>query len=167
MSDEQGFKLPEPGLEHKLLKPFEGTFTAAVQMWMGPGDPMHSSGRIVNTFQLGGLYLNQNYTGDATDGPFPSFEGRGYWGFNTTSGNFEGFWIDNASTAMQLETGAVDDAGKVFEMHSEFVMPGAGIPMKKRTVFTVINENHNTMESFITPPDGTEMMNMKIDYTRA
>jgi hypothetical protein len=105
-------------------------------------------------------------TGDVCDGPFPSFEGQGYWGYNSTSGKYEGFWIDNASTAMQLETGTVDESGKVFEMHSEFVMPGAGITMKKRTVITVVSNDENTMESYVTPPDGVEMLNMKIDYTR-
>lgn len=35
MSEEQGFKLPEPGPEHELLKPFEGTFASTIQMWMG------------------------------------------------------------------------------------------------------------------------------------
>ena len=167
MTEEQGFQLPKPGPKHELLKPFEGTFVAAVKMWMGPGDPMISSGKIVNTFQLDGLYLQQDYQGDAVDGPFPEFKGKGYWGYNSTSGQYEGFWIDTASTAMQMETGTVDESGKVFEMNSEFVMPGSDVKMKKRTIFTVVNNDENTMESFITPPGGEEMMNMMIRYTRA
>lgn len=166
MSSETEFKLPEPGPQHELMKPFEGTFKAAVQMWMGPGEPMLSSGTIVNSFQLDGLYLHQDYKGDATDGPFPSFQGKGYWGYNSTSQQFEGFWIDSASSSMQMETGTVDETGKVFEMNSEFVMPGSDIKMKKRSVFTVVSPDSNTMESFITPPGADEMMNMRIEYTR-
>lgn len=167
MTAEQEFKLPAPGPEHELLKPFEGTFTAKVTMWMGPGEPTVSSGKIVNSFQLGGLYLHQSYQGDPNDGPFPSFEGQGFWGFNSTSRNFEGFWIDNVSTAMQMETGTVDETGKVFEMKSEFMMPGSDIKMKKRTLFTVHSNDHNTMESFVTPPNAPEVRNMMIEYQRA
>lgn len=166
MSDEPGFQLPEPGPKHELLKPFEGTFDSVVKMWMGPGEPMVSTGTIVNQFQLNGLYLHQNYVGNPSEGPFPSFVGQGFWGYNSTSGNYEGFWIDNASTGMQMETGTVDESGKKFEMRSEYVIPGTGLAMAKRTIFTVVSNDHNTMESFITPPDSSEMMNMKIDYTR-
>ena len=31
---------PTPGSEHALLKPFEGTFRAAVSLWTGLGDSM-------------------------------------------------------------------------------------------------------------------------------
>lgn len=162
MSD---FQLPTPGPEHELLKPFEGTFKATVQMWFGPGDPIESTGTIVNSWRLGGLYLDQVYKGDKSDGPFPNFEGYGYWGYNQTLKQFEGFWIDNASTTMQFESGQVDESGKTWEMFSEFTHNG--IVMKKRTLFEVISNDENTMTAFITPPEGDEMRNMAIVYKRA
>jgi hypothetical protein len=167
MSEEQGFQLPTPGHHHELLQPFEGTFKAEVQMWMGPGDPMVSSGMIENTFQLGGLYLHQKYLGDRTDGPFPNFAGYGYWGYNTATNEYQGFWIDNASTIMQLETGNVDESGKIWEMKSEIVLPGSESAMQKRTIFTVLGNDHHTMESFVTPPGAEESRNMFIDYKRS
>ena len=127
---------------------------------------MASTGTIENSFHLGGLYLHQKYLGDRTDGPFPSFAGYGYGGFNTTAGEYQGFWIDNASATMQLETGNVDESGKIWEMRSEFVMPGAGA-MQKRTIFTVVSNDHHTMDSFVTPPGAAESRSMFIDYTRA
>ena len=36
---------------------------------------------MVSAFQLGGLYLFQDDTGDPSPGPFPEFLGKGYWGF--------------------------------------------------------------------------------------
>ena len=120
-------------------------------MWWGPGEPSISTGKMTNTFQVNGLYLHQEYKGDQTEGPFPNFEGRGYWGFNTTSGKYEGFWIDTASTQMANETGSVDETGKVWEMTSEFQMPGGPL-MQKRAVFTVIDDNAHLMESFVTVP---------------
>ena len=44
---------------HERLKPFEGTFKGEVKMWMGPGDPMVSTGTMVNSLELGGKFLHQ------------------------------------------------------------------------------------------------------------
>ncbi len=167
MSDTQTseFQLPTPGPKHELMTPFEGTFTAEVRIWMGPGEPHVSTGRMTNRWILGGLYLEQDYKGDAMDGPFPDFEGRGYWGYNFTKDCFEGFWIDTVSSQMQVETGSVDESGKVWTMNSEFQCPGAGT-MKKRSVITLVDDNHHKIESFIRGDDGNEFKNMEIEYTR-
>ena len=97
-----------PVEQHKLFEQFVGTWKAEVTMWMGPGEPMVSTGTMVNSLDLGGRYLKQDYKGDATDGPFPNFEGRGFWGFNDVTGKFEGLWIDNASNQMATEQGGYD-----------------------------------------------------------
>ena len=163
---EQGYQMPQPGAEHQLLKPFEGTFAAEVKIWMGPGDPAVSTGTMVNSFQLGGLYLHQTYTGDSSEGPFPSFLGQGYWGYNTTTKKYQGLWIDNASTTMQLEHGQVDSTGRVWEMVSECIAPGSNQPMKKRSVITVVDDDHHTMVTFMEFPGQPEMKSMEISYER-
>ena len=160
------FQMPTPGAEHDLLKPFEGTFKSEVKMWMGPGDPMISTGTITNTFDLGGIYLHQDYVGDQTEGPFPSFCGKGYWGYNTTDKRYEGFWIDNASTSMQFETGQVDVGGKVWEMTSKMTCAHTGQVMNKRSVITLVDDNHNSIEMFFTGEDCNEMKAMEINYFR-
>jgi len=164
--EQQGHQMPQPGAEHQLLKPFEGTFAAEVKIWMGPGDPVVTTGTMVNSFQLGGLYLHQNYVGDTSESPFPSFLGQGYWGYNTTTKEYEGFWIDNASTTMQLEYGVVDADGRVWEMCSEFIVPGSDQSMKKRTVITLIDNDHHSMASLMEFPGQPEFKNMEITYQR-
>lgn len=160
------FKMPTPTEEHQRLQPFEGTFRGKVKVWTGPGDPFESSGTISNTFQLGGLYLHQDYEGDRTDGPFPSFCGKGYWGFNAVTGKYEGFWIDNASSVMQTETGSVDSAGKVWTMESQVPGPQSGELMQKRSVVTLIDNDHHSLEMYFTGADGNEMKSMEIQYER-
>ncbi len=160
-----GAEAMSPGPEHELLKPFLGTFRAEVQLWMGPGDPMISAGTMTNEMVLGGRYLRQDYVGDATEGPFPNFAGYGFWGYNRLAGQFEGFWIDNASTMMQLETGAVDEAGKVWTMTSEMVHPEGGT-VAKRTVITLKDDDHHSMESFF-DREGQEFKAMEIQYSRS
>lgn len=167
MSDKLPPGPPTPGAEHKLLKPFEGTFRAKVSLWMGPGDPVIHHGVMVSAFQVGGLFLHQDYVGDAAPGPWPAFLGKGYWGFNSTTKLYEGFWIDNASTMMQLETGTVDTCGKVWTMQSTFVHPHIGQQVTKKSIIRLIDNDHHEMTTFIIGPDGKETRTMQIDYVRS
>ncbi len=151
---------------HKKLEAFEGTFKATVKMWMGPGEPMVSTGVMTSSMELDGRFLQQVYKGDASDGPFPNFAGRGYWGYNTVLNKYEGFWIDTACTFMQTESGDVDESGKVWTMIGEMLDPQSGKNIKKRSVITLIDNNRNSMEMFFGTPDGNEGKGMEIQYTR-
>lgn len=152
--------------EHKLFEPFVGTFSAEVKMWMGPGDPMVSMGVMTNALDLDGRFLHQVYKGDATEGPFPNFEGRGYWGFNTTSGKWEGMWIDTAATWMQTDQGDYDAATRTWTMVGpETTHPATGQPCQKRSVITLRDDAHHSMEMFFKTPDGDQKI-MEITYTR-
>lgn len=153
--------------QHKMLEKFVGTWKSEVKMWMGPGDPMVSTGKMVNTMDLGGRYLRHEYTGDPNDGPFPNFEGRGFWGYNTMINKWEGLWIDNASTMMQKEVGDLDAGGRVWSMFKEFPNPAGGPPTKMKSVITHIDDDHHSMEMFTIMEDGKEMKNMEIQYARA
>ncbi len=157
---------PKAGAEQQRFQPFAGKFRAKVTLFMGPGQSHVTTGTMVNSYQLDGLYLHQDYVGDPSEGPFPAFLGKGYWGYNTTTGKYEGFWIDNASTMMQTEQGDVDDSGKVWTMHSEFCHPASGQLMKKRSVITLIDKDHHRMDSFVTGSDGQDIKTMEIEYER-
>jgi Protein of unknown function (DUF1579) len=148
------------------LQPFAGRFRAEVKVWMGEGDPMISTGLMTNEFDLGGRFLRQTYQGDASGGPFDAFEGRGFWGYNTVEKIWEGFWIDNASTIMQIERGEVDEAGKVWTMRGEMTDPGSGKPLTKKSIITLVDEDHHKLEMFFVTPGG-EAKGMEITYVRA
>lgn len=167
MSDGEHNSMPVPGVEHQRIRPFEGTFRATVKIWMGPGDPIVQHGTMRNSMQVGGLYLEQDYKGDRSPGPFPAFEGRGFWGYNTSAGEYEGFWIDNASTMMQLEKGQVDESGKVWTMRSAFRHPQSGQMIQKRSVIRLLDDNRNDMTTWMTGPDGNEFRTMEILFERA
>lgn len=166
MSAEVDFAaLAAPGAEHQLLAPFVGTFTAEVRLWMGPGEPVVSTGVMTNEWDLGNRFLRQTYVGDPSEGPFPAFAGRGFWGYNKTDGRFEGFWIDNASTMMQVEHGEVGGAGRVWTMRGEMTDPGSGRPLRKRSVITLIDDDHHTLEMYF-ESEGAESKGMEIRYVR-
>lgn len=151
---------------HRALSPFAGEFSAEVKFWMGPGEPHVSTGVMINEWDLGGTFLKQTYTGDRDPhSPFV-FEGRGYWGFNTTTGRYEGFWIDTASTMMQTETGDFDPGAGRWIMRSAFIHPETGAQMSKRSVFTIISDDEHLMESYFPTPDGGEFKVMEIRFVR-
>ncbi len=155
-----------PDEHHKKLQPFAGTFKAQVKLWMGPGEPMISTGTMVNEWDLGGRFLKQTYTGDPSPGPFGSFEGRGYWGFNKTRKQYEGLWIDTATTQMQTDVGQVDPTGKVWTMTGQIICDQTHQPYAKRSVIALKDNDHHSMEMFSKGPDGKEEKNMEIQYTR-
>ncbi|MFN5322501.1 MAG: DUF1579 family protein [Planctomycetota bacterium] len=164
MSD--AFQPPRPGAEHALLAPFIGTFRATIRLFFGPGEPQISQGTMRNTWDVDGLYLNQHFTGDPAPPPYPAFVGRGYWGYNFSTRQYEGFWIDNASSIMQSETGAVDASGKVWTMLSEFTHPTTGERIARRSVIELKDHDHHVIESWMTGPNSQELRTMQIEYRR-
>jgi len=167
MSDDKspGMTMHQPGPEQARFKPFVGTFRAQVKLWMGPGDPMVSTGTMTNTLDLGGLFLRHTYKGDPSPGPFPSFEGRGFWGYNQTVKRYEGFWIDNVSSIMQSDSGTLDASGKVWTMHGQMPDPQTGDTISKRSVITLQDNDRHKLEMFFSK-GGQEFRGMEIQYTR-
>ena len=151
--------------QHALFNQFVGSWDAVVTVWMGPGDPFVSEGIMENTLDLGGRFLHQHYTNNDA-----SFNGRGYWGYNTLDQRWEGFWIDDMATFFQLERGQYDPASTSWEMKGEMTDPGSGKPMLKRTVITIKDADHHSMETYFTQTQGEhagqESKCMEIQYTR-
>ncbi len=151
--------------QHERFEPFAGTFKAEMKMWMGSGDPVVCAGVMTNTLILGGRFLQQVYKGDPESGPFPDFEGRGFWGFNKATNKYEGFWIDTTSTQMQTDFGNVDNTGRVWTMVGELT-DQTGNTLKKRSVITLEDNDHQKIEMFFPGPDGKEFKTMEIRYER-
>jgi len=170
MAEEQAGACPsvsEVCEAHERFEPFVGIFKAEVKLWMGPGDPKVMTGTMKNSLDLGGRYLRHDYEGKGAEGPFAHFAGRGFWGFNTVTRKYEGFWIDTASTFMMTETGDVDDSGKVWNMEGEIINPETMKPMRKRSVIKLQDHDHHSMEMYFTAPDGSEFKSMEVQYERA
>lgn len=154
-----------PEEQHQRLMAFAGEWDSTIQMRMGPGtEASESTGSMVNTPVLGGRYLEQKYSSEGE----MAFEGRGFWGYNSNSGEYEGFWIDSWSTFMQRENGHYDPSTNSWEMIGFFVEPTSKTKMRKRTVIEVISESEHNLKMFFAAEDGAdEWLCMEINYTRA
>ena len=136
--------------------------SAETTMWMGPGEPQKGTGVMKNSWTLGDRFLHHDY--HATEGPFPGFAGSGYWGYNRTTQEYEGVWLDTASTALQVERGTKD--GNVWTMTGAMKCPATGADVQKKSVVTLQSKDHHTLEMFFVGPDGNEMKAMEIQYRR-
>ncbi len=151
----------KPTEHHERMEPFAGTFKARVSLWMEPGEPNVSTGVMTSEWKLNNLFLRQRYDDDSG-----MFSGEGYWGYNTTKSVYEGLWVDVMATFFQLETGTLDASGKVWTMKGEGEMPGMG-RYAKRSVITLIDDDHHTMESYMAMGGKPEQKILSIEYTRA
>lgn len=158
-------ELGTPGPEHHRLEELVGKWKATGQFWMAPDTPPEPGiGVSVNTMELGGRYLKQEYDGDYMGQPF---SGVGYTGFDNTTRRYQGVWLDSMSTGiMPASTGTADESGKVITFTREFVDPMSGQPTATREVMTLVDHDHHRFEWFQRMPDGSFFLMMKFDYER-
>lgn len=164
MSDEcKSMQPPQPGAEHNSLARFAGQWRAKVQVWMDPSKaPNVSTGTMVNSLVVGGLFLQQEYKDDSG-----MFEGRGFWGYNAVGRHYEGFWVDPMATFFQLEQGEHDRATDTYTMTGTIPHQSNDRPTRKRSVITFKSADEHTMDMYMTLPDQSERRTLSIKYTRA
>ncbi len=153
-------EMGKPAEELRFIKPLIGTWDAEVKLWMGPGEPMVSRGVMVNDWVLGGRWLRHTYKGD------DNFEGSGYFGFNKTTGKFEGLWIDTMSPMMHIEVGDYDEGAATFNMTSETLCPMTKMPTNKRSVTRIESPDRHVLEMYSSSAGEPECKEMEVVYTR-
>jgi hypothetical protein len=157
-------KAMTPGEPHKLLNNMVGTFDAKVSSWMQPGaPPMVSTGTSVNTWILGGRFVEQKFSGSFMGQPF---NGLGYTGYDNVKKEDWGSWMDSMSTGVMVSTGSTSDNGKTWKFTASMPDPmtGKDAPMEERV--TVTDKDHHMFEMWSPGPDGKMYKMMEISYTR-
>lgn len=159
-------KYASPSEGHKALEPFVGTWTYTAMWQMSPDSPSESmKGSAINTLILGGRFLKQEIRGEAGD--HPPFEGVGFIGYDNLRREYQSVWFDNMASGIMMGTGGFDAATQTLTDQGEFSCP---LTMEThrpfRSVWKVIDPDHNTYESYMRTPDGKEFRAMEIDYAR-
>lgn len=156
-------KAMTPGAPHAELARQAGTWAYTVTMWAEPGaDPLELIGVSTKTMIMGGRYLQEELSGEFMGQPFTGF---GLNAYDNVSGEFVAIWLDNMSTGITVLHGDADASG-VQTYHGEHLAP-SGVPLKTRGVMQVADDDHHSYDSFVTLPDGTEFLQMRVAYTRA
>ncbi|MBX3360724.1 MAG: DUF1579 family protein [Phycisphaeraceae bacterium] len=153
-----------PGPHHKHMEVMAGEWEGVSRMWMVPGMPPEESPvRTTARMEFDGLFLISHHKGEMMGMPF---RGMGTMGYNNTTKEYEGAWMDNMGSMTMWMTGTCSDDGKVFKLVSTFVdfMTGEKTTMKMDT--TVIDNDNYKWEMYGPGPDGVEYKMMEIVYKR-
>jgi hypothetical protein len=153
-----------PGDAHKLLEHMVGTFDVKVTAWMMPGQPpMDSNGTAVNTWILGGRFVQQKFSGQFMGQPF---EGVGYTGYDNVKKTYWSSWMDNMGTGVMNSIGGTTDGGKTWKFMTTMADPMTGKegPVEER--LTVADHDHHSFEMWSPGPDGKMMKTMALAYSR-
>jgi Protein of unknown function (DUF1579) len=147
---------------HKMLAKTNGTWTGEVTMWMADGAPAQTSTSTSVTESIyGGLYSQTKHSGDMMGMPF---HGMSIMGYDNSKKEFFSTWIDNMGSGVMVMTGQM--AGKTINLSGN-VRCMNGQDANMREVFTMVDDDHMTMEMYgPDPATGKEYKNMEIKYTR-
>ena len=153
-----------PGDAHKLLDNMVGTFDVKVTAWMMPGQPpMDSKGTCVNSWIMGGRFVEQKFSGQFMGQPF---NGLGYTGYDNVKKTYWASWMDNMGTGVMNSVGGTSDGGKSWKFSSTMADPMTGKEAPVEEKITVSDHDHHTLEMWSPGPDGKMTKVMEIAYTR-
>jgi hypothetical protein len=152
----------QPGEPHRRLQSLVGEWDTQAKFWMGPGEPMESTGVSVQTAILDGRFIVQEYTGDMGG---MQFKGIGHNGYDNASKKYIGTWMDNWSTSIMYMEGQYDEASKTITYHGEFTDP-FGQRVKDRHTVKLESPNRILFTMYSTKPGQAEQKVGEITYTR-
>lgn len=152
----------KPGEHHRKLDALIGTWATKSTFYCDPKGPQETTGVAVNTWTLGGRFVEQRFFG-AMPGTNLPFEGIGMTGFDNVTGKFIGSWIDTMSTGLMTLQGGVE--GRTLTLRGEFAAPGGAV-MKFRMVHEFTSQDRHLCTMFMAMGDQPETKSMEIVYTR-
>lgn len=124
-----------PGEGQKRLDPLIGTFNVAIKIWVTPeGPPIESTAASVNSWVLGGRFVQMMLNGDAPNAPY---SGTGHIGYDNATRNYQAAWMDTGSTAITLYTGKLDASGKSALMKGSITNALTGKPSPAELRMTI------------------------------
>lgn len=154
-----------PGEHHQVFSEMAGDWTHAVTMWMAPGaPPMESTATSDAEVEMGGRWLEEEFTGTMWGMPF---QGENLLGYDNFREEYVSIWRDNLSTAAMITRGTYDPATKTLTMTGtvdDFMSGTRDIAV--RQVITSPAPGQSTMEMYMPGPDGNEFLTMRIESTK-
>jgi hypothetical protein len=155
---------PGAGAPDKRLAYFVGTWDVSVRYKLG--DKEQEGKSLCQTKAvLEGKFIQQDYTSKMMGQPLLVRQTLGY---DTLKKKFVEFQlhVHGPSTHTMQSEGTFSDDGKVLTLSGDSVSGMTGKPVKLRTVTTIADENHYTLEWFVTEAGGKEERQVVLIHTR-
>jgi Protein of unknown function (DUF1579) len=152
----------EPGPVHKRLSNLAGTWDVALQYTFG--EKQHAGKATCEAKSiLDGRFLQQDYHSRFQGKPFHVVQLLGY--DNRRKKTIE-IMMDNLGTGLLHNEGGISENAAVITNQGESVDPLTNKPYKLRTVTTIVDADHFTLEWFRTNDGGKEEKVVSMTHTR-
>jgi hypothetical protein len=151
-----------PGPMHKHLSVLAGSWEVATTFRMGEKE-QHGSAKCEAKPIMGGRFVHQEYTSMLNGEPFTVWQIVGY--DNNKRKSIE-IMLDSMGTGILHNEGTISDDGKVIRNEGEHRDPQTGKTEKLRTVTTIADEDHFTLEWFMPGSNGEFERAVILKHTR-
>ncbi|MCI0402598.1 MAG: DUF1579 domain-containing protein [Acidobacteria bacterium] len=157
-------KYGTPGEHHDHLKAMAGRWSTITRFWPAPGaPPQESRGMAKHRMVLGGRYLETSYKGEFFGSPFA---GTGHSAYDRYKNKYVESWVDSMSTMLLVGEGSCSNGGKTRTVTSAYDDPLTAQPTVMRSVYTIRDADHYTLEMFTKQGQQPEYKMMEIQHTR-
>jgi Protein of unknown function (DUF1579) len=151
-----------PGPAHQRLGDLAGTWDVTIRYKLG--DKEHEGkAKCEAKWILDGRFLQQDYKSNFQGKPFEVMQLLGY---DSVAKKTIEIKLDNLSTGIMHNEGAISEDGRVITNFGKSLDPATGKPYKLRTVTTIVDHDHFTLEWFGTDDGGKESRVMSMSHTR-
>jgi Protein of unknown function (DUF1579) len=155
-------KPDEPGPVHQRLNDLAGTWDVALQYTLG--EKQHGGKATCEAKSiLDGRFLQQDYHSRFQGKPFHVLQLLGY--DNPRKKTIE-IMMDNLGTGLMHNEGSISDDGTVITNLGNGIDPLTKKPYKLRTVTTIVDHDHFTLEWFRTNDGGKEEKVVSMAHSR-
>jgi hypothetical protein len=151
-----------PGPVHERLGTLAGTWEVALRYKLGDKE-QHGKANCEAKLILDGRFLQQDYNSRFQGKPFHVVEILGY---DKARKRTIEIMMDNLSTSLMHNEGSISDDGKVITNMGASEDPITRKPYKLRTVTTIVDHDHFTLEWFRTEAGGSEERVVTMTHTR-
>jgi hypothetical protein len=151
-----------PGPAHERLGDLAGTWDVVIRYKLG--DKEHEGKASCEAkWILDGRFLQQDYKSRFQGKPYEVIQLLGYDSVGKKTIEIK---LDSLSTGVLHNEGSISDDGKVITNLGKSLDPATGKPYKLRTVTTIVDHDHFTLEWFGTDEGGKESRVVSMSHTR-
>ena len=147
------------------LQYFVGTWDVAVQYKLPDGKESGGKAVCENSWVLSDKFVKQEYKSTVMGQPLTVVQ---LLSFDTRKKKFVEFQLQVHGPEVHTlhNEGAFSDDGKVLTLEGDSIDGFTGKPVKLRTVTTKVDEDHYTLEWFMSEPGGKEERKVVLKHTR-
>jgi hypothetical protein len=151
-----------PSEQHKQLDALVGTWDVAITFKFG-GQERQGKATCETKWVLDGKHLHQQYQSTMNGRPFTVVQVLGY---DVNRKKFFELKLDNLDTGVMHNEGTISADGKTLSMRGDRTDPMTGQTGKMRTVTTIADKDHYTLEWYMVGADGKEEKTVTLVHTR-